>query len=332
MFGHDTSDCYVPQRRKQPNGLANTSSSSSGTSFTPSGAPSSGPSPATKSKSHVTCYNCNQKGHYSNECPLPKKKPPALLNSLDDSTPTPPAQPSGDSLSTLHTNDLYEEYNRAINKLQADSLFQLNTSDNSSFSKICVPALVNNHLVFTFLDTGASCSFIDLETAKKFHVQFHLLKSSITLGANNSVAEVHGVVLSILVACGKLHFRHHFRILSLSQSETVIFSHDMLKKLDFEISGIPINFPSASPSPPVDSNVMTPEQYREKSLPPFKQQYIVNAIQDLLDVNQQLPVGPSSHQAVLHLNTNNHRPIFRHQYPLPRYSEPTAFNSPWSIL
>ncbi|KAL6072898.1 Zinc finger, CCHC-type [Balamuthia mandrillaris] len=171
MFGHNTSDCHVLQHRKQPNGSGNTSSSSSSTSSSPSGASSSGPSPATKSKSHITCYNCNQKGHYSNECLLPKKKPPALLNSLDDSTPSPPAQPSGNSLSALHTDDSYEEYNHAINKLQADSLFQLDANnDDSSFDKICVPALINNHLVSAFLDTGASRLFIDLETAKKFHV------------------------------------------------------------------------------------------------------------------------------------------------------------------
>ena len=24
-------------------------------------------------KSDIVCYNCNQKGHYSNECPEPKK-------------------------------------------------------------------------------------------------------------------------------------------------------------------------------------------------------------------------------------------------------------------
>ncbi|KAL6041848.1 Zinc finger, CCHC-type [Balamuthia mandrillaris] len=203
--------------KKQPNGSAYTSSSSSSTSSSPSGASSSGPSPATKSKSHITYYNCNQKGHYSNECPLPKKKPPASLNSLDNLTPTPPAQPSGDSLSALHTDDLYEEYNHAINELQADSLFQLDANnDNSSFDKIRVPALINNHPVSAFLDTGTSHSFIDLETAKKFHIRFHPLKSSVTLGANNSVAEAHSVALSVSVACGKLHFRHHFHILSLS--------------------------------------------------------------------------------------------------------------------
>ncbi|KAL6048900.1 hypothetical protein QOT17_020782 [Balamuthia mandrillaris] len=55
------------------------------------------------------------------------------------------------------------------------------------------------------------------------------------------------------------------------------------------MSGILINFPSASPSSFDNSNIITPEQYHKKSLPLPKQQHIVNTIQDLLDVNQQLP-------------------------------------------
>ncbi|KAL6046321.1 hypothetical protein QOT17_022269 [Balamuthia mandrillaris] len=112
------------------------------------------------------------------------------------------------------------------------------------------------------------------------------------LGANNLVAEVQCVALSVPVTCGKLHFHHHFCILLLSQSGIVIFGHDKLKRFGLEISGIPINIPSASLSLPDNSNVMTSKQYHEKSLPPSKQQY-------LLDVNQQLPFGPSSplHQA-----------------------------------
>ncbi|KAL6046322.1 hypothetical protein QOT17_022270 [Balamuthia mandrillaris] len=166
----NTFDCYVLQCRKQPNGSANTSSLF-GTSSSLSGAPSSGLSPATKPKSHIIYYNYNQKGHYSNECLLPKKKLPALLNSLDNSTPIPLVQPSGDCLSAFHTNDLYKEYNHAINEFQANSLFQLDANNNdSSFDKIHVLPLINNHPVSAFLDTGASHLFIDLETAKKFHI------------------------------------------------------------------------------------------------------------------------------------------------------------------
>ncbi|KAL6046493.1 hypothetical protein QOT17_022183 [Balamuthia mandrillaris] len=204
-------------------------------------------------KSHIIYYNCNQKGHYSNECLLPKKKLPALLNSLDNSTPIPLVQPSGDCLSALHTNDLYKEYNHAINEFQADSLFQLDANNNDS-------------------------SFDIIHTAKKFHIRFHLLKSSMILGANNLVAEVQYMALSVPVTCGKLHFHHHFCILLLSQSRIVIFGHDKLKRFGLEISGIPINFPSASPSLPDNSNVTTSKQYHEKSFPPSKQQHIINAI------------------------------------------------------
>ncbi|KAL6073831.1 hypothetical protein QOT17_004527 [Balamuthia mandrillaris] len=104
-----------------------------------------------------------------------------------------------------------------------------------------------------------------------------------TLGANNLVAEVHGVALSVLIACGKFCFYHHFNILLLSQSETVIFGCDMLKKLSFEMSAT----------------------YCQCYLRPL---ILTNSFQlgFLLLFTR-----------MLHLNMNNHQPIFQHQYLLP---------------
>ncbi|KAL6045435.1 hypothetical protein QOT17_022787 [Balamuthia mandrillaris] len=69
-----------------------------------------------------------------------------------------------------------------------------------------------------------------------------------------------------------------------------------------------------------DSNVTSREGYQEKSLPPDDQRKILDGIHDLLVINQQLPVGPSSSapEAVLRLDTGDHPPIFRYQYPLPQ--------------
>ena len=68
------------------------SNTPSGVSFTNIGSSSSGSSSGSsnnsnskKSKDHITCFNCKQKGHYSNQCTNPKVEEGTTNTTINDS-------------------------------------------------------------------------------------------------------------------------------------------------------------------------------------------------------------------------------------------------------
>ncbi|KAL6050009.1 Retrovirus-related Pol polyprotein from transposon 297 [Balamuthia mandrillaris] len=323
--GHLDKDCRVLSKKKSDG----SSSSSSSAPATSSGAPQ---------RPAGVCYKCGKAGHMANRCPTrgTLAKPPASsLNSMQSpatvaslappsgsaASPSPP--PVAPSLNNIEENP-FQEFEQA-----AAELFMLGlddhkapASDNPSSAPIAapimVPATLNKQRVMALLDTGASSSFVDPSLMEQFWLKTTNTQQDVVLGDDSSAA-VSAIASHVRVVCGTRKFFHNFLVLKLSGSTQVIFGRDILDRIGIGLFGIPVRFPGPKPSVPDDKNIASSDKYVESPLPPELQKAIVDRIKDLLEENSRIPQGPSCPlpEGTIRLDTGDHPPIFKHQYPIP---------------
>ncbi|KAL6062843.1 Retrovirus-related Pol poly from transposon [Balamuthia mandrillaris] len=323
--GHSDKDCRVLSKKKSDG----SSSSSSSAPATPSGAPQ---------RPAGVCYKCGKAGHMANRCPTrgTSAKPPASsLNSMQSpatvassappsgsaASPSPP--PVAPSLNNIEENP-FREFEQAAAELFMLGLddHEAPASDNPSSAPIAapimVPATLNKQRVMALLDTGASSSFVDPSLVEQFRLKTTNTQQDVVLGDDSS-ATVSAIAPHVRVACGTRKFFHNFLVLKLSGSTQVIFGRDILDRIGIGLFGIPVRFPGPKPSVPDDKNIASSDKYVESPLPPELQKAIVDRIKDLLEENSRIPQGPSCPlpEGTIRLDTGDHPPIFKHQYPIP---------------
>ena len=120
--------------------------------------------------SHVTCFNCGNKGHVASQCRRPKKKEVIEIDVLDSDEPvndaasTPDYDGNKDSLNPYPRGPLPEIYSLSDKPPSRNKQQQRSdriVSGTVIEGGIQIPVLLNGRREYALLDTGANVSAIN---------------------------------------------------------------------------------------------------------------------------------------------------------------------------
>ena len=208
-------------------------------------------------KSEIVCYNCNQKGHYSNECPEPKKNSSRSkvhfandAGTVDNDASKTKSHAAPRNLNKFKQNDVYAERIHSTQKIDhllvticnelavhlrlsdANSLDRAGSTEWSSVDpgqhsteysyndyQLRNPTLsLTIKNVNVIMDSGASSSMFPSENAFR-HLDYNNGIGSVMLGDNKLKLAIEGVGNSNLDILGRCYYvpRLSLGIISISQ-------------------------------------------------------------------------------------------------------------------
>lgn len=204
--------------------------------------PSSSRAPADR-KATVTCYSCNELGHYAPDCP--KKQQPAVSTSAVASTS--PTSPPNVSTFPRRSPRLVTPGTQPI-------VSALTTDSNAAASVIILS--VRGSAYGALLDTGATLSIIDRALATELALSVVPATGQIHLASANQSTERIGVTAPLAVTAmfpdvlprmANISVEHAFEVMSLdSRQYRFIIGKDLLHLL-FPVS-IPSSFYVSAPT------------------------------------------------------------------------------------
>ena len=208
-------------------------------------------------KSEIVCYNCNQKGHYSNECPEPKKNSSRSkvhfandAGTVDNDASKTKSHAAPRNLNKFKQNDMYAERIHSTQKIDHllvticnELAVHLRLSDANSLDRAggtewssvdpgqhSTEYSYNNYQlrnptlsltiknVNVIMDSGASSSMFPSENAFR-HLDYNNGIGSVMLGDNKLKLAIEGVGNSNLDILGRCYYvpRLSLGIISISQ-------------------------------------------------------------------------------------------------------------------
>lgn len=208
-----------------------------------------------KSKQGVTCFACNEKGHYRSQCPK-KEREVKTSDVLDFDEALKPGPSSLIADGPPSTTDLEVEVDlmeRAMGELLGSHMedgevefFTLSKQDRIAPEHIVegpvrVPIVINESRTFALIDSGASHSCVSHEFAQTLGEPITKADGRI-IGATGSSLRI-GVV-NLALEFGNHHLRHDFEIVP-AEKYPIIIGRDLFKNLGLSITGLPATWPRA---------------------------------------------------------------------------------------
>ena len=199
-----------------------------------------------------------------------------------------------------------------------------------SDSRILLPILVQNQETMALLDTGCTHSLID----KRYAVDntFAITPSNggnITLAVEGMNVQRIGYVKDVQVEYNGKKFVHTFEILDLPDADIpIVVGMDILTKMGIGITGLTSAWPNMhASSNNVAETVIDPDPIEPNNSPAGTQEQqdiFYNAIQPLILANKQIPKTSfcTLPESVVYLDTSDHKPVYRRQYPIAQTLQP----------
>ena len=210
-------------------------------------------------------------------------------------------------------------------KVYARAMYSENTD-----SCILLRLLVQNQETKALLDTGCTHSLIDKQYAIKNTFSITPAKEgTVKLAVEGMSVQRVGYVKDVQVEYNGKSFVHTFEILDLPDPDIPFaFGMDILAKAGIGITGLTSAWPNmhASSSNAADA-VIDPDPIEPNNSPAGTQEQkdaFHSAIQPLILANKQIPKTSfcTLPESVVHLDTGDHKPVYRRQYPIAQTLQP----------
>lgn len=313
---HSTSEC-----RAKPNASSNLQSS---VHF------AAQPSRATQPP--LLCHKCGKEGHYANRCTSQSRvsQPNAATQARHISTADPPEEHAGsqdistsqdpsDCHSHSHSVQDYEEiFGQSPSRHSASVAVTANRIDYQS--AFIVPITIDNHELMAYVDSGASHSSVPNALVNEFYSHQIIPPkpdSKVSLGAKGVFTPRLGSV-DLAFTWNTKQYQHTFEIAEPPEGIEVIIGRDLFTKLGVTISGLPLPVPLDSPGLDVLGD-STPDLIVSSDCKEPHPLSANTSLQQAIARNQS--INPNSFctvpEAVVHLDTGDHSPVYRRQYPIP---------------
>ena len=294
---------------------------------------------SSNANANVTCYSCQQQGHYSNACP----------NSSRTNNRTSTTNGNGNSrranatqLNAMHViqpqqqqqqaqqQQLQQQYVpspqpvqpvivRAPNWTGNDAeLMMMNISAKSAkTNSIVIPIVINEGILADGLvDTGATKSFINSKYLASLNVNAPTKQEdgAVVLGNDHYIPRNPLVLLQI--KCNNFIINHWFETLPTLR-HNVILGNDLLPQIGIGITGLP---PTRAIPVTFDENFVPQAEITERPIATGERNTIIIALLDWLKANEEISDDAfcNLEGSEIKLILDSTEPIFIRQYPLPR--------------
>ena len=137
-----------------------------------------------------------------------------------------------------------------------DIVFNMIQTQNQNCPFLLAPLLINGLRVKAGVDSMATHSFISPSLAKALKIRIVPTKGTMQLGAQGQTAPRVGCTEALKLKCGLRETHHKFEVLELgTEGINCILGLDSFQKLNFEVQGIPHEFPKEVHETPQDEEV-----------------------------------------------------------------------------
>lgn len=193
-----------------------------------------------------------------------------------------------------------------------------NQHNPHSNDEILIPIILQDQKVLALLDSGATFLSIDINFCKRMKWRVNKAEGEIHLADNNHIVKRRGITDVLEVQYNKRSKMHVFEAMHLARGHVASIGTDLMPHFGIRYSGLVSTW---------DDTEQTPEKEEEERLPTpnaspagtkAKHASFLETLQPLLTANKAIPANAfcTMPQAVVHLDTPEHKTVYRHQYPI----------------
>ncbi len=181
-----------------------------------------------KSSKDAICYRCNRKGHKADKCFVRLGN---LAEIVEESRSVETTQENLDriyseNIAEIVRPEIFNEYQKG--KLEVSNMVHHSVSQKHNYDLIKVPGTIEGTQVVYALDSGATCSIINLSLVKRY--QWPLKESDIKIKtADGSIKKVDGTVGPLEVKIGELPILLELMVLPQDCEWDILLGLDYLK-------------------------------------------------------------------------------------------------------
>lgn len=302
---HDTKDCYFLKKR----GGTNSTHTTNG---------------------RIPCRHCGEP-YFSGHTCLKKEAVLAVSKNKEpkDTTVEQVVTDIDSDMEDVHFDCKYQ--NKEIQKrIEANDAFNLLT-----------PIIIENQKLIGMVDTGSSCTIIDLNCLKN---KLKINKINKSNGSYNFLTKTSGTLqfgftdpLTIKYTNG-ISFKHALEVLEFNDEFNfdILLGRDILPKLNIGLTGVAFRFENdfTHSDNTIDSdmiyknlNIDTERKFEPDNSPagtPEQRAEFMNTIQSSLEANKRIPMSSSCPlpESIVYLPTERGATAYRRQYPIPHALKP----------
>ncbi|KAH9271126.1 hypothetical protein BASA83_006670 [Batrachochytrium salamandrivorans] len=279
---------------------------------------------ATYAPTSQRCHKCNEVGHYANRCPkltnaapVPTRHSSALVSnqSSNQNGPTTAYQEPEAESKDPTVEDFYELFSKRPSNHLSQSLSEQTGIDyNSAF---LVPIIFESVQLSAYIDSGASHSSVPqtlLQQIPHRKVIPPVPNSKTSLGAKDAYTPRLGSI-DLPFTWDNKKFTHKFEISDPPAGVQVIIGRDLFTLLGITISGLPLPQPVNKPA---EEELAQPTSMIDDVT---EDHHLVShhELTEAIQRNQAIPSNSFCNVpvAVVRLETGDHPPVYRRQYPIP---------------
>ena len=187
-----------------------------------------------KSSKDATCYRCNRKGHKADKCFVRLGN---LAEVVDESKSEETTQQNlnriySENISDIVKPEIFNAYQKG--KLEESYMVHHRVSNKPDYELIKVRGTVEGSQVIYALDSGATCSIVNLSLVERY--QWPLKESDVEIKtADGSIKKVYGTVGPLEVEIGGLPLLLELMVLPQECEWDILLGLDYLKPSDSAI-------------------------------------------------------------------------------------------------